>query len=226
MPGSRREDRVSAAASSPSAARRPAALPFPGDLVLTPVSRRPTRLEDSTLRTILDRAGARLRRSAPPSDPRPASSSSRATTSPFLRLCLESVLAGTERPCELIVVDNGSSDGTPAYLARLAERNPNVRLIAQRLEPRVRAGLQPGRGGGGRRACSCCSTTTPRSAPAGSDGSRPTSSAPGSGWSARPRTGPATRPRSTPTTGPGASSSASPTRARESTPARHSRSRP
>jgi GT2 family glycosyltransferase len=47
----------------------------------------------------------------------------------FLRLCLESVLASTERPCELIVVDNGSSDRTPTYIARLAERNPNVRPI-------------------------------------------------------------------------------------------------
>ena len=48
---------------------------------------------------------------------------------PFLRLCLESTLAGSDRPCELVVVDNASSDGTPAYLAQLAERNPNVQLI-------------------------------------------------------------------------------------------------
>ena len=47
----------------------------------------------------------------------------------FLRLCLESVLAATERPFELIVVDNGSSDGTPTYLTLLAERNPHVRPI-------------------------------------------------------------------------------------------------
>ena len=48
---------------------------------------------------------------------------------PFLRLCLETVLAHTGRPCELIVVDNGSTDGTAAYLERLAERNPSVRVI-------------------------------------------------------------------------------------------------
>ena len=47
----------------------------------------------------------------------------------FLRLCLEAVLAGSERPFELIVVDNGSSDGTRAYLTALADRNPNVRSI-------------------------------------------------------------------------------------------------
>ena len=46
---------MSVAQSSPPRGGRPRALPFPGDLVLTPVSRRPTRLEDSTLRRILDR---------------------------------------------------------------------------------------------------------------------------------------------------------------------------
>jgi GT2 family glycosyltransferase len=104
-------------------------LPFPSDLVLTPVSRRPTRLEDATLRTILDR----------PVPAFPVASAERPEASvvvvtrdnlPFLRVSLESVLAGTEQPFELIVVDNGSSDGTPAYLDRLAERNPNVRLIS------------------------------------------------------------------------------------------------
>ena len=45
---------------------------------------------------------------------------------PFLRLCLESVLAHTGRPCEVIVVDNGSTDGTAAYLERLAEREPGA----------------------------------------------------------------------------------------------------
>jgi GT2 family glycosyltransferase len=47
----------------------------------------------------------------------------------FLRLCLESVLACTELPCELIVVDNGSGDATPRYLARLTERNPCVTVV-------------------------------------------------------------------------------------------------
>jgi GT2 family glycosyltransferase len=119
---------VSATASKPPRPGWRRALPFPDDLVLTPVSRRPTRLEDSTLRTILDRAVPAF----------PVGSAERPEASvvvvtrdnlTFLRLCLESLLACTERPCELIVVDNGSSDGTPAYLARLAERNPNVRPI-------------------------------------------------------------------------------------------------
>lgn len=101
---------------------------FPGELVLTPVSRRPTVLENSTLRTIFDRDVPAF----------PISTAARPEASivvitrdnlAFLRLCLESVLAGSDRPCELIVVDNASTDGTPAYLARLAERNPNVRVI-------------------------------------------------------------------------------------------------
>jgi GT2 family glycosyltransferase len=101
---------------------------FPDDLVLIPVSRRPTRLEDSTLRIILDRPV--------PSFPvhsgeRPEASVVVVTRDnlAFLRLCLESVLANTEQPCELIVVDNGSSDGTRGYLAELAQRNPNVQPI-------------------------------------------------------------------------------------------------
>jgi GT2 family glycosyltransferase len=102
--------------------------PFPNDLLLDPVSRRPTRLEEGTLQRLLDR-------------PVPAFSD-RSSEAPevsvvvvtrdnlaFLRLCLESVLADDERPLELIVVDNGSSDGTAAYLRRLAERNRGVRVI-------------------------------------------------------------------------------------------------
>jgi GT2 family glycosyltransferase len=119
---------VSARAStSPRSKSRPAR-PFPDDLVLTPVSRRPTRLEPTTLRTILDREV--------PAFPVEHSGSPEVSivvvtrdNLAFLRLCLESVLAGTERPFELIVVDNTSSDGTREYVARLAERNQDVRLI-------------------------------------------------------------------------------------------------
>ena len=117
---------MSAPARTPPLPGRPLEQPFPDDLVLTPISRRPTRLEDSTLRRILDRPvpGFPVSRAE-----RPEASVVVATRDnlAFLRLTLESVLAATERPFELIVVDNGSSDGTPAYLAELAERNPNVR---------------------------------------------------------------------------------------------------
>lgn len=46
------------------------------------------------------------------------------------RLCLESLLARTGYPnLEVIVVDNASTDGTPEYLRRLAERHANVRIL-------------------------------------------------------------------------------------------------
>lgn len=48
----------------------------------------------------------------------------------FSRLCLESLLANTEYPnYELLVVDNASTDGTPAYVRELAQRFPWVRPI-------------------------------------------------------------------------------------------------
>lgn len=47
------------------------------------------------------------------------------------RLCLESVFARTEWPrYEVLVVDNGSSDGTPELLAGLARAHETLRVIA------------------------------------------------------------------------------------------------
>lgn len=45
---------------------------------------------------------------------------------PFLDACLTSVLGQTARPCEVIVVDNASADGSAALVR---ERYPQVRLI-------------------------------------------------------------------------------------------------
>jgi GT2 family glycosyltransferase len=103
--------------------------PFSDDLALTPTSRRPTRLKSSTLRAILDREvpAYGLQRAASPAVSIVVVTRDNLA---FLRLCLESVLAFTEPTLELIVVDNRSSDGTLQYLARLSERNPNVRLIS------------------------------------------------------------------------------------------------
>jgi GT2 family glycosyltransferase len=122
---------------------RRGAFPFPDDLVMTPVSRRPTRLEASTLRTIVGRTVPAF----------PVGSAEQPEASvvvvtrdnlPFLRLCAESVLAYSERSCELIVVDNGSSDGTPMYLARLAERNPHVRPVRNESNRGFAAGCNQG----------------------------------------------------------------------------------
>ncbi len=49
----------------------------------------------------------------------------------FSRLCLETVLANTAgHDFELIVIDNGSDDGTRAYLSKLADRDARVRVRA------------------------------------------------------------------------------------------------
>ncbi|MCX7642572.1 MAG: glycosyltransferase [Armatimonadetes bacterium] len=48
---------------------------------------------------------------------------------PYLRRCVESVLAHTRPPFELIIVDNGSTDGSLRYLRDLASQHRNVRIV-------------------------------------------------------------------------------------------------
>jgi GT2 family glycosyltransferase len=103
--------------------------PFEPDLEITPVSRRPTRLPHETVETI-------ARRPVPERHvhpwPCPAASIVIVTHDNLLfsRMTLESVIACTEYPGhEVIVVDNGSRDGTTAWLYELAAANPRVRLV-------------------------------------------------------------------------------------------------
>jgi GT2 family glycosyltransferase len=103
---------------------------FPPEMVLEPVSRRPTVLPRETVEIAQRGATARYE-DAPALD---AGSASIVVVTHdglvFNRLCLESVLANTvERDFELIVVDNGSTDGTPAYLTALSERDARVRVL-------------------------------------------------------------------------------------------------
>jgi GT2 family glycosyltransferase len=111
---------------------------LPDDLVVTPVSRFPTVLPDATIRTVLD---------APL--PWPAglgpnlAVGAEATSTPFAsiaivtrdnlafnRMCLECLLRETDVPSyEVIVVDNGSTDGTPDYLRTLGRRFSHIRPI-------------------------------------------------------------------------------------------------
>jgi GT2 family glycosyltransferase len=105
------------------------ALPATVDLV--PVSRRPTVLAPETVESILgrplpDTGGDRLgRRRRDVSVVVPV-----ADGLAFTRLCLESVLlSANDIDVELVVVDNGTQDGTREYLTDLAERDSRVRVV-------------------------------------------------------------------------------------------------
>lgn len=103
------------------------AQPLPRDLELEPVARRPLRLSQATTERVL---------SAPvPRGPAPMASPSTSIVMVtydkvvVTRMAVESVLANTAEPFELVIVDNASSDGTADYLQLLAMRNPSVRVI-------------------------------------------------------------------------------------------------
>lgn len=109
----------------------PGAAPFPSALVLTPTSRWPTRLPDATVRTVLaNPLPARLSGADAAAAPLVSIIVVALDNLAFNRLCLESVLVNTASPSyEVIVVDNGSTDDTPAYLRELAAIHPNVRVL-------------------------------------------------------------------------------------------------
>lgn len=135
----------------------PPTVAFPQGLDLQPVSRRPTVLSGETLETVLagDLAWGQtlgldhIQGAAG----RPRASIVVVTFNglAFTRLCLESLLANaTGESLEVIVVDNGSRDGTPDYLRRLAELFASVRPIFNSrnlgFAPAVNQGLEASRG--------------------------------------------------------------------------------
>jgi GT2 family glycosyltransferase len=111
-----------------SRSRRPATV-FPPEIVLEPVSRRPTTLPRATV----EAAHRQLVPSCANAPALGADSASIVVVThdglTFTRLCLETALANSGEDFELIVVDNGSSDGTPAYLTRLAQQDARARVL-------------------------------------------------------------------------------------------------
>ena len=104
---------------------------FPPDLVLMPISRWPTTLPESSVRAVLDVAATDRVKPHPAVD-QPSVSIVIVTCDGlvFSRLCLENLLA-TASPFdfEVIVVDNGSADGTAEYLGELARLDERVRVV-------------------------------------------------------------------------------------------------
>jgi len=103
--------------------------PFPYGMALKPVSRRPVQLPAETVEAV--RATPPSAAAADPPDPSASVVVVSYESLLFTRMCLETVLANTdEPPLELIVVDNGSGDGSREYLEGLAARDARVSLIA------------------------------------------------------------------------------------------------
>jgi GT2 family glycosyltransferase len=117
--------------AQPGRGRTMPATALPAGLDLVPVSRRPTTLHAETVDAALDRpipdtGGDRLGRRR--------HDASVVVVAPdglaFTRLCLESVLLNSPNAdAELIVVDNGSTDGTHQYLSELAERDSRIVVL-------------------------------------------------------------------------------------------------
>jgi GT2 family glycosyltransferase len=118
---------------STSAAQRQrfhSALPFPADLVLTPLARNPIQLETATWAAVLNRPGPDFVVTQDPSVAPVSIVVAAFNNLVFTRMCLESLLANTEYAnYELLVVDNASTDGTRDYLHKLMTSRSRVRLL-------------------------------------------------------------------------------------------------
>jgi len=106
------------------------AMSLPLDLDLSVVGRHPTMLAPATTSTVLAAPLPELPADLPTTPPAVSIVVVTHDNLVFTRLCLESVLANTGRAdVELIIVDNASTDMTPAYLDGLVAQSPRVRAL-------------------------------------------------------------------------------------------------
>jgi GT2 family glycosyltransferase len=104
---------------------------IPNDLVLTPVSRRPLRLPEASVQTIESMPQVPQLLAAEAASASADASIIVVTYNQLLltKLCLTSLMGNPAGPgLEMVVVDNGSMDGTREYLSELARRRPDVQL--------------------------------------------------------------------------------------------------
>jgi GT2 family glycosyltransferase len=103
---------------------------LPARLALTPISRWPTRLAPETVAAALSLPTLVATQSASTTGPRASVILITHNGLAYTKMCLASLLA-TPWPArdELIIVDNASTDGTPAYLRDLMRLNPWVRVV-------------------------------------------------------------------------------------------------
>ncbi|HXA42100.1 MAG TPA: glycosyltransferase family 2 protein [Candidatus Solibacter sp.] len=121
------------------------ATPFPRQLVLEPTSRRPTVLDADTVDRVLSAPIPPRRGLTPFVVPRVSIVVVTHDNLVFTRLCLESLLASTGAPTfEVVVVDNGSTDGTVDYLGRLASADARVEVISSKANLGFAAGTNLG----------------------------------------------------------------------------------
>jgi GT2 family glycosyltransferase len=123
----RRADRTSRVASET----------LPDWLVVVPASKNPTTLDAQTQRWVLQQPLPTIEHVGPRPVLGPRSGASVVIVTYngllFTRLCIESLLMNTDYPSyEVIVVDNGSTDGTVRYLEQLAREIPHLRVIRNR----------------------------------------------------------------------------------------------
>ena len=102
---------------------------LPSDLVVTPISRWPTRLPEKTLQTALALPAPFITSRAPRSALRASILLVTHNGLAYTKMCLTTLLADWREGDELIVVDNASTDSTVDFLRTLGQRHPSIVLV-------------------------------------------------------------------------------------------------